>query len=139
MTRKSSLVIGWIVLGLAGVLLALMFVMPSIMNPADTSPDKIEQIPLHGTMSVVAQVVEVNGNSLKIEVLEGNGYDVFNQRTGVYLQAEQPPEVEFVMGASADVQVGAIAQFDGIKLDADRMRLSRIVILTGYVEGPVQP
>lgn len=139
MPRRTIFTIGLIVLGLAIVLLVLMFAMPSMMTPANTSPKMIEQIPLSGEVSVVAQIMEVNGNVLMIEVLEGNGYDVFNKRTGVYLRAEQLPEVEIVMGEPADVRIGAIAQFDGTKLDADMIRLSRIVVLTGYVEGPGQP
>ncbi|MGZ9146691.1 MAG: hypothetical protein ACXW4E_10485 [Anaerolineales bacterium] len=139
MPRKTIFMIGLTILGLAIVLLAFMFIMPSMMKPANTSPNLIEQIPLSGNVSVVAQVMEVKGNILKIEVLEGNGYDVFNKRTGVYLQAEQATEVKIVMGEPADVHIGTIAQFDGTKLDADRIRLSRIVVLTGYVEGPKQP
>jgi hypothetical protein len=139
MPRKNIFTIGLIILGLAISLLTLMFIIPSMMTPANTSPNMIEQIPLNGEVSVVAQVMEVNGDILKIEILEGNGYDVFNKRMGVYLQAEQNPEVKIVMGKPADVHIGAIAQFDGIKLDADRIRLSRIVVLTGYVEGPEQP
>jgi hypothetical protein len=136
MSRKAIFSTGLIILGLALVLLAFMFIMPSMMKPATTSPSMIEQIPAGGNVSLVAQVVEVDGNILKVEVLEGNGYDVFDKRTGVYLQAEQTPEVKIVMGKPTDVSTGAIAQFDGTKLDANRIRLSRIVILTGYVKGP---
>ena len=139
MSRKNIFTIGLIILGLAISLLTLMLIMPSMMTPANTSPNMIEQVPLNGKVSVVAQVMEVDGDVLKIEVLEGNGYDIFNKRTGVYLQAERPAEVKIVMGKPADVRIGAIAQFDGTKLDADMIRLSRIVVLTGYVEGPEKP
>ena len=139
MSRKTIFAIGSILLGLAIILLVIMLIIPSMMTPANTSPSMLEQIPRSGNVSVVAQVSEINGNVLTIEILEGNGYDVFDKRTGVYLQAERPPEAKIVMGEPADVQIGAIAQFDGTKLDADRIRLSRIVILTGYVEGPRQP
>jgi hypothetical protein len=138
-SRKTIFAIGSIILGLAIVLLALMFILPSMMTPADTSPSMLQQLPLNEELSVVAQVVEIDRNILKIEILEGNGYDVFDERTGVYLQAEQPSDVKIVMGKAVDVRVGAIAQFDGTKLDTNRIRLSRIVILTGYVEGPQQP
>lgn len=139
MPRKTIFVIGSIILGLAIVLLAVMFVMPSMMKPANTSPNMIEQIPVNGKVSVVAQVVKLDGNNLKIELLQGNGYDVFDERTGVFLQAERAPEMKIVMGKPDDVRLGAIAQFDGTKLDANTIRLSRIVVLTGYVQGPKQP
>lgn len=139
MPRKTIFIVGSIILGLAVVLLVLMFIMPSMMKPANTSPNMIDQVPPNGNVSVVAQVVEINGGQLKIEILEGNGYDVFDKRTGAYLQAERTPDVKIVMGQPEDVSVGAIAQFDGVKLDADRIRLSRIVVLTGYVKGPEQP
>lgn len=137
--RKTIFMIGSIILGLAIVLLAAMFIMPSMMKPANTSPNMIAQIPMNGKVSVVAQVVKINGNSLKIELLQGNGYDVFDKRTGVFLQAEQVPELKIVMGKPADVHVGAIAQFEGTRLDTDTIRLSRIVVLTNYVQGPKQP
>lgn len=139
MSRKTISILGLIILGLAIILLMVMFIMPSMMKPTTTNPEVLAQIPENGTVSVVAQVMEIDGNILKIELLEGNGYDVFDKRTGVYLEAEQRPGVKFVMGTAADVQPGAIAQFDGTKLDADQIRLSRIVILTGYVQGPQEP
>lgn len=139
MSRKTISILGLIILGLAIILLMVMFIMPSMMKPTTTNPEVLAQIPENGTVSVVAQVMEIDGNILKIELLEGNGYDVFDKRTGVYLEAEQRPDVKFVMGTAADVQPGAIAQFDGTKLDADQIRLSRIVILTGYVQGPQAP
>lgn len=139
MPRKTIFTIGLIVLGLALALLAAMLILPSMMRPASTSPDQVQQIAPDGRVSVVGQVVEVDGNTLTVEVLEGNGYDVFDRRTGLFLQAEQTPEMKIVMGEAADVQVGAIAQFDGTKVGADGIRLSRIVILTGYVEGPPPP
>lgn len=139
MSRKTIFILGSLLLGLALVLLALMLIVPSMMTPAKTSPGMIDQIPPDGSVSVVAQVMEIDGDLLKIEVLEGNGYDVFDQRTGVYLQAEQAPGLKFVMGGPGDIQTGAIAQFDGTKIGRDRIRLTRIVILSGYVEGPGQP
>jgi hypothetical protein len=43
---------------------------------------------------------------------------------------------EVVMGTADDVAQGAILQFEGEMTALETVRLDRIVILTGYVQGP---
>jgi hypothetical protein len=139
MNRKIIFAIGLILLGVVVILLAAMLIMPSLMKPSDTNASELEQISAGEKISVVAQVIEMNGNTLVVEVLEGNGYDVFDKRTGKILEMEQRADTEIVMGKPEDVSLGAIAQFDGVKLDAKKIKIQKIVILTGYVQGPPNP
>jgi hypothetical protein len=136
MNRKTIFAIGLIVLGVVVILLAAMLISPSMMKPADTKAVEVQQVEVGQSVSVVAQVIEINGDTLTIEVLEGNGYDVFDKSTGTFFKMEKSADTEIVMGKSEDVFVGAIAQFDGVKLEADKISLQKIVILTGYVTGP---
>ncbi len=139
MNRKTIFAIGLVVLGVVVTLLAAMMIRPSMMKPADTKAVEVQQVEVGQSVSVVAQIIEIDGNTLTIEVLEGNGYDVFDKRTGTFFKMEQSANTEIVMGKPADIFVGAIAQFDGVKLDADKIDIQKIVILTGYVTGPPTP
>ena len=139
MNRKTIFAIGLVVLGVVAVLLAAMMIRPSMMKPADTKAVEVQQVEVGQSVSVVAQIIEIDGDTLTIEVLEGNGYDVFDKRTGTFFKMEKSANTEIVMGKPEDIFVGAIAQFDGVKLDADKISLQKVVILTGYVTGPSIP
>ena len=139
MNRKTIFAIGLVVLGVVAVLLAAMMIRPSMMKPADTKAVEVQQVEVGQSVSVVAQIIEIDGDVLTIEVLEGNGYDVFDKRTGTFFKMEKSANTEIVMGKPEDIFVGAIAQFDGVKLDADKISLQKVVILTGYVTGPSTP
>ena len=139
MNRKTIFAIGLVVLGVVAVLLAAMMIRPSMMKPADTKAVEIQQVEVGQSVSVVAQIIEIDGDILTIEVLEGNGYDVFDKRTGTFFKMEKSANTEIVMGKPEDIFVGAIAQFDGVKLDADKISLQKVVVLTGYVTGPSTP
>ena len=139
MNRRTIFAIGLVILGVVVILLVATMILPSMMKPADTKAVEVQQVEVGQSFSVVAQIIEINGDTLTIEVLEGNGYDVFDKRTGTFFEMEQSADTEIVMGKPEDVFVGAIAQFDGVKLDAEKISLQKIVILTGYVTGPPTP
>jgi hypothetical protein len=139
MNRKTIFATGLVVLGVVILLFIAMMIRPSMMKPADTKAVEVQQVEVGQSVSVVAQVIEIDGDTLTIEVLEGNGYDVFDKRTGTFFKMEKSADTEIVMGKLADVFIGAIAQFDGVKLDADKISLQKVVILTGYVTGPSTP
>lgn len=120
---------------IAGVVVVGLTLTRSAMQPADTKADQLPAIPLNGRVSVVGQITGLDGAVLTIEVLEGNGFDVFDRRTGTFLAAQRGA-ARIVMGGEADVKLNAIAQFDGLKTGADSLTLERIVILTGFVTGP---
>lgn len=132
----------WLYAGIGVVaLIALIAVtgvwmMRSFMRPADTRAEDLEELEAGQPLEVIGQIVALDGDTLTVEVLEGNGYDRFDQRTGRFLTLTGYPDAEVVMGDGSDVVVGAIAQFEGTTAGADRVQLERIVILTGYVTGP---
>jgi hypothetical protein len=136
MKRNTIFAIGLILIGAAIVLVAVMMLAPSTMNPADTTANELEQSPAGESVSVVGQVTEINSNVLTVEILEGNGKDVFDKRTGQFLKVEWSPQTEMVMGTADDVIVGALAQFNGTKLEDGTITVQQIVILTGFVQGP---
>lgn len=139
MNRRTIFAIGLVILGVVVILLVATMILPSMMKPADTKAVEVQQVEVGQSFSVVAQIIEINGDTLTIEVLEGNGYDVFDKRTGTFFEMERSADTEIVMGKPEDVFVRAIAQFDGVKLDAEKISLQKIVILTGYVTGPPTP
>lgn len=110
--------------------------MRGFMRPASTDADAVEHIGTGERVEVVGQIVGIDGSTLTVEVLEGNGYDVWDTRTGTFLSMEGGGSADVVMGTADDVAQGAIAQFEGEKTGTDTVQLERIVILTGYVEGP---
>lgn len=139
MNRRTIFAIGLVILGVVVILLVATMIMPSMMKPADTKAVEVQQVEIGQSVSVVAQVIEIDGDTLTIEVLEGNGYDVFDKRTSTFFKMERSSSTEIVMGKPEDIFVGAIAQFDGVKSDTDKIDIQKIVILTGYVTGPPTP
>lgn len=136
MKRNSIFALGLILIGMVIVLVVAMMIFPSTMKPTDTTAEELQQAPDGEFISVIGQVTEIDGNILTIEILEGNGTDVFDIRTGQFVQVEWSTETEMVMGTAEDVFVGALAQFNGIKLDDGTITTQQIVILTGFVQGP---
>ncbi len=105
------------------------------MQASRTRADQLPGIPVGGQVSVVGQIKSVQGNMVTFEVLQGKDYD---QRSGALVQAERGAD-RIAMGTEPDVKVGGIAQFEGKKTGIDRLKLERIVILTGFVKGPGGP
>ena len=136
MKRNSIFALGLIVIGVVIVLVVATMIFPSTMKPTDTTAEELQQAPDGEFISVIGQVTEIDGSILTIEILEGNGTDVFDIRTGQFVQVEWSTETEMVMGTVEDVFVGALAQFNGIKLDDGSITTQQIVILTGFVQGP---
>lgn len=133
--RRTALALT--VLGALVILSAAGWIaMRSMMRPTDTTADELEAIPPGERVEVIGQITAIQDSSLTVEVLEGNGYDVFDQRTGRFLTVERTGSEEIVMGAEANVFEGAIVQFEGVKTGPNAVRLDRIVILTGFVTGP---
>lgn len=120
-----------VILAVAGVLAVRGF-----MRPAATDANDLQQMQIGQRVEVVGQIVGTEGSTLLVEVLEGNGYDVWDTRTGTFLTMEGGGSAEVVMGTADDVAQGAIAQFEGDMTAPETVRLDRIVILTGYVQGP---
>jgi len=123
---KASLIIGGLVVAVVIFTVGLWLVQVRAEPPLNRA-DELASIPIDGKVGVVAQIMAIEGNVLKLEVLEG--YD-YNQRTGLVLQAQHDKE-EITMGSESDIKVGTIARFDAVKTGVNMVRLNRITILPG--------
>ena len=129
--RNPTLLIGGLV-AVVVIFTVVLWITQTRISPARTTADELSSISVDGKVGVVAQITAIQGNALTLQVLQGKDY---NQRTGAFLQGERGKD-HIAMGTESDVKVGAIAQFDGIKTAANKVRLNRITILTGLVKGP---
>jgi uncharacterized PurR-regulated membrane protein YhhQ (DUF165 family) len=138
MNRKTLVYLGFVILGIALVLTAAVLLYPSAMTVTDTTAGEMGKAKEGDSVEFVGQITEITGNILTVEVLQSPDGNVFNQRTGqfIYVVVESTPE--YVMGSQADIKVGLVAQFRGIKINTHQITIDRIVILSGYVEGPTQ-
>lgn len=136
MPRQKMLYLGLIIIGMVLVLTAAMLIFPSAMSPADTTTSEVNKTQNGNEVEFVGQITEIKGTVLVVEILEGKDNNVFDQRTGQFVEVVQTSAPEIVMGTSADIFVGAIGQFRGTKTGENQIHLNRIVILTGYVTGP---
>ena len=147
MPRKNYFYLGLVLAG--AVLLiaaAVLFLTPSTSSPAITSANSsstsvpssdIKAAQNGDLVEFVGQITAIQGTVLTVEILEGTGTDnVFNIRTGQFVEVVQTTAPEIVMGTSADIFVGALGQFQGTKTGDNQIQLTRIVILTSYVVGP---
>jgi hypothetical protein len=136
MSRKSMFYLGLILLGVILVLTAAMLIFPSAMSPTDATTGEINTSKNGEEVEFVGQITEIKGTVLVVEILQGNASNIFDQRTGQFVEVVQTSAPEIVMGSSADIFVGALGQFRGTKTGDNQIQLNRIVILTGYVTGP---
>jgi hypothetical protein len=134
MSRQKIVYLGLIVIGAILLLAAAILIFPAASSPTSTNAAVTQT---GDQMEFVGQITAIQGTVLTVEILEGTGTDnVFNIRTGQFIEVVQTAAPEIVMGTSADIFVGAIGQFRGTKTGDNQIQLSRIVILTGYVTGP---
>jgi len=113
---------------------AIWLVVNLAMRPASPKVNPLAGLAVGDPVDVVGEVVSLDGQVITFEVLAGENYD---QRTGTRLKAVRTGEERFAMGSGADLKEGAIIQLDGYKVSDDTFHLQRIVILTGYINGPV--
>ncbi len=129
--RNATLIVGGLVVAVV-IFTVVLWVAQTMLTPAPTSADDLAAIPIDGKVGVVAQITAIQGNILTIQVLQGKDYA---QHTGTFLQAQRGKD-HIAMGSESDVRIGAMAEFDGVKIDVNKLRLNRIVILTGLYAGP---
>ncbi len=123
---RATLIVGGLVVAVVIFTVVLWLVQVQGEPPLNRA-DELASIPVDGKVGVVAQIMAIEGNVLRLEVLEG--YD-YNQRTGLILQAQRG-KAELTMGSDSDIKVGTIARFDAVKTGVNAVRLNRITILPG--------
>lgn len=135
MGKLRPWIMGLIILGVVVLVAAILWVWMSntMMQPSQTSADQFLDMQIGDTISVVGEIIAVEGQTITVEILEGEDYD---RRSGTLLELERTGEENIVMGGETDLMPGAIAQFDGTKTASEIIRLERTVILTGFVKGP---
>lgn len=120
-----------IVLAIAGV---YVFRYKIMMKPARTTPAELAGIAIGSEVKVVCEIKKVESDKLTLEVL--TSAPDYNQRTGFFLQATGWKNAKIIMGKPENIKTGGIAHFAGTKTADDRISISKIVNLTGYVKGP---
>jgi hypothetical protein len=134
MSRQKMVYLGLIIIGAILLLAAAILIFPAASSPTGTNAAVTQT---GDQMEFVGQITAIKGTVLTVEILEGTGTDnVFNIRTGQFIEVVQTTAPEIVMGTSADIFIGALGQFQGTKTGDNQIHLNRIVILTGYIVGP---
>jgi len=118
---------------LAGMLLASAVGLGACRPSQQDPDDQLPGFPIGDRVNLVGQIVALDDFSYTIEVLEGRD---FQERTGRFVTVLRTGKEVVLSGNSIDLQLDAIAQFEGPKVDTHTMTLERVTILTGYKEGP---
>jgi hypothetical protein len=106
----------------------------SACRPSEPQPDdQLPGVKIGERLNLVGQIVALDDFSYTIEVLEGRD---FQERTGRFVTVLRTGKEVVLSGNSIELQLDAIAQFEGPKVDTHTMTLERVTILTGYKEGP---
>jgi hypothetical protein len=102
------------------------------MTPRDMSETAFLHAAPEASAQAVVEILSVGtGGELRGLLLRthGGGY----QPTSVAVTAQLTPGSAIVMGAAADIKPRAVLQLSGRFDDHHRLRVARVVVLTGYV------